>query len=177
MLAAHHGSHAYGVKLLAHQARNRHGDAGVLQDLRADGWQVLHLRRRNLLRHALSFIDVERGQPHVAVGAANGFEPIEVEPEYLIAGIIGLEAATEIVAGHLAPGPDIELVYEDDLRTEDSQARTAEKLFEWLGVPTTAASPRFVRRTPKRLQDAIANYDEVAKLIRQTRFAPMLDDC
>lgn len=175
-LAARRGVTAYGMKLLVHQSRDRHGDNGVLHGVRAAGWQVVHLRRRNLLRHALSFIDVERGQPHVAVGATNRFESITVEPEYLLAGIVGLEAAAKVIAGHLEPGPDLELVYEDDLGTEARQAETSAMLFEWLGLPASSASTRFVRRTPKRLEDAIANYDEVAKLIRQTRYASMLDE-
>lgn len=44
-----------------------------------------------------------------------------------------------------------------------------------LGLPAAPARSAITRTSPPALADSVANYDELAGLIRQTRFASFLD--
>src|SRR5581483_5136873 len=74
----------------------------------------------------------------------------------------------------LAGVPVLELVYEDDLLEPEAQQRTADRVCSYLGLAPAPVKTDLVKLAPRSVADQLENFDEVAALISQTRFAGLL---
>ena len=67
------------------------------------------------------------------------------------------------------------LWYEDHLESRDAQQQTVDELCDWIGVDRFRVEPTMVKISSARLEDEIANIDEVRSVLRSTRFAGLVD--
>lgn len=174
-----HRADVYGFKVKLYQltvAQQIERPATFLRQMRDDGWQVLHLQRRNVLRQALSAIVAERRDVyHLAVGAT-GPKPVHIDPEELLrrADQRAQFSADEHVA--LEGVDHLSLVYEDDLLTPELQQQTAERAFTWLGLDAVPATVRLRRIVEGSWSSVVANADEVAASVAHSRYADLLSE-
>lgn len=172
------GSLAYGFKLRPnHFATQQIEDpARFMRRLHDDGWRVVHLVRRNVVRTALSFLRVQQtGVFHQrARGGAVERYRFHVDPEALIAGAEQVEHEQGVELAALEGIPRLTLHYEDDLLDAASQQAALNRLFDYLELSSVTVSSEFVRLTGDRLAEVIANYDEVAARLAGTRYEPLL---
>lgn len=172
-------SRTYGFKM-----RPRHySDQGIadpaafLQRLHADGWRVLHLERRNLLRIALSWVAsrqtgvVHRTFRDRSRAVARGYVPIDLLREQLAR--VSREVAVEEAA--LARVPHLRLSYEDDLVQEDTRQPIMNRVFDYLDLPPARVSTKYVRLSSDRFEDFVENYDEMAAALAGTQYEPFLN--
>ncbi|MGH9247370.1 MAG: hypothetical protein ACRD29_24280 [Acidimicrobiales bacterium] len=178
-LAGHRGAVAYGFKLIEYQAPVRQGMSigAIARDLVDDGWRLVHLRRRNVLRLALSHYRARAtGRWHLRRADRSPVGPFRVDPEGLLAATYLTEEADARTSTELAGLGGLELTYEDDLLDRTRQQATVDHVCDHLGIPSGQATSSLARIGDPALADAIANYDEVAALVQATRYRCWLDD-
>ena len=172
-------SKAYGFKI-----RPRHyADQGIanpgafLGGLHADGWRVLHLERRNLLRIALSWVTNDQtGVVHRTFRDRRRTPRARhIPPDALLRQLARVSHDTAVEQAALAGVPHLRLVYEDDLLREDTREATMNRVFEYLGLPPAPVSTRYVRLTSDRLEDVVENHQELKTALRGTAYERFLD--
>ena len=171
------GHRAWGCKIISSHlslapATSRPPGDQVLARLAAQGWTIIHLRRRDVLAQALSCIHAERNQHHY--WKAVPFEPFPAEPAEVIAVLHTLDGHERWLDARLAHLPHTTITYEDDLRTPELQRATLGRLTQLLGVADTGARTDLRPIAPSRPGDRITNRAEVADALRHTRFAPLV---
>jgi hypothetical protein len=177
--ARYEGARAYGFKLHVNEITDvqRLGDAErYLGSLLRRGDQIYRLRRRNLLKQVLSFARASQSVYHLTAGEAHPCPgALELDPVDVLAGLTVTERQERLADHVLASLPHTTLVYEDDLADLPSQQRTLDRMFEQLGVSRFDVHPAIVPTSPGRMRDAVSNYDALAAVIGQTRFAKFLE--
>ena len=144
--------------------------AAFLQSLHDDGWKMLHLTRRNVVRHALSGIARERtGVTHKLGGKDSGaFEKLHVEVDELRGWVEDRKERQAREMAAIGDLPRLEIVYDDDLMSAESQSAACARVVEWLGLPPAEMTAKIRPNTPKKLRDFVANFDELAEAFAGT---------
>ena len=149
----------------------------LLAHLTADGWSIVHLRRRNALRQQLSLeIGKIRGCWHGTVDRPPAPPRCRLEPDTFVQRIRLRQAKTEMEEILFAAHPRLSLVYEQDLLDPARHQQTLDKVFEYLGLPTVSVSTNLARTTEARLTDVIENYPEVERAVIDAGLERFLDD-
>ena len=174
-----HGSKAYGFKFIVGHAASlgwRKDLSGFLTALREDGFVFVRLRRRNLLRQALSNMRARQAlEWHTRTESDRG--ATHVDPVHLIYTMRNLEVLHDYLETALPPDtPLIDLVYEDDLQDEDRREKTLATLFTAVGLEPVPPTSTLRKQTPTALAAIVENLDEVAAALRTTRYAEHLED-
>jgi hypothetical protein len=182
--ARHAGARFYGCKLLVVQlvgVQSIRDPARFVAGLDARGWAIIRLTRRNVLRQSLSVLwAVERGKYHRRTGASTASgrpELLTVVPEELITQMHVYERANawidEVAAG---AHRSLTLIYEDDLEAADGHQSTVDTVMGLLGGQSSRASTDLLPTGKRDLSDSIRNFGEIVTAIRETKFAPLLED-
>jgi LPS sulfotransferase NodH len=177
---ARHRGVVYGCRVKIYQltAFQRVRDPGRwLRSMHRVGWQIVYLRRDNLLRQVLSgavlsetgvfhrTVDDPTHPPRVRVDLETTLELLDVR-----ASMLADEAAA------LRGLPHLELHYERDLLTAEAQGATMPRVFEFLGLDEHPVVSPLRRTGASRLVDQIENHDELAAALAGTPHAAFLDD-
>lgn len=174
------GHRAYGFKLLVGQLQQvgrRQDRAGLVRTLAGGGWLVIGLTRRDLLRQAVSWVRAEeQDEFHQRSPRLPAPRPVTLEPEQAIAMMVLVEEANSFIGRTVAGLRHLELTYEDDLADAARHQATVERVMSALDLPAAPVTTRLVPTSPPTLAESVANYDELAGLLRQTRFAAFLDE-
>ncbi|MDY7094121.1 MAG: Stf0 family sulfotransferase [Acidobacteriota bacterium] len=166
-------SPVYGFKLLTHHmlrcSRRRRGASGesFLHRLHRDGWRILHLRRRDRLRQAVSVMaSQQRKHWHHRQGDGRRPQAVQIDVPALLQRLDFSARRQQEELAALGDLPRLELFYEDHLKTFELQQATARRVFQWLDLEPVPVSTSLVPSSPRRLEDFIANYDEVERALR-----------
>lgn len=169
----------YGFKLRPrHYADQNIADASsFVRTLHEEGWVIIHLERRNLLRIALSWVT----RSHTRVVHRTVRDRHRPQRQYipipeLLERLERAETDTLIEQRALADVPAIRLTYEDDLLGHDTQQATMNRLFSELGVGPAVVKSQFVRLSGDRLEDSVENAEEVRRALVGTRWERFLLD-
>lgn len=175
-------SPTYGCKILSYQIRDvqRALDAptNVLKRLHENnGFQVLYLRRTNLLRHALSNIRARREHFHQKEQeASTGGSALHVDPENVIEWMRSSETLREYEHTLLEGVPHLSLTYEEHLRNPATHQSTVNSICEYLNVETAPVDTNYQKVAPPSLQDGVANYRALVQRLDGTPYAKYLDE-
>lgn len=152
-----------------HMTRDRRkpvAPAAFLSDLNADGWKIIHLIRRNVVKHALSTLVAEaRGEYHRFDDSEENIS-IDVDLQNFRRLLTERLEFARQETGALGNLPRIELSYEDDLADESQHQVTVDKLLDEFGLERRAVSAATKKVNRFCPQDLIKNFDEVDKLVR-----------
>jgi LPS sulfotransferase NodH len=175
-LRARRRGQAYGFKLLPDHARlqQRADPAGYIRGLHDKGFRIVHLERRDWLNQAVSVLRALSSQFHFRRGDRAVVAPLRVDPIAVLSVLWMIEDRVRFLRSAVANLPTLELVYEDDLETEERQARTVVRVCEYLGLAPAPAETELVKLTPRSAIEQLENFDEVAALLGATRFAWLL---
>lgn len=182
MHAGIRGARAYGFKVLTIQVREHPHlprSARFFADLHGRGHVIVLVKRRNLLNVAVSFLQAHSvGWHHTRSGPepATGARRITLDPSRVVAALSHLSESSQWNDAVLTDVPHLTVTYEDDLEVAGRHQATVDMITDALGLPAQPVTSNLVRVVPPRLRDRLANYDDVAALVRQTRFANFLDD-
>lgn len=147
-----------------------------VRDRHDAGYELVSLRRRNPLEHALSAaIAWERGDWHRVEGAPARTEAVRLDPVAVLREVRLADEAASEVETMVADRSHVSLVYEHDLRDAACHQATVDRVLGFLGVPTAPVSTSYRRRDVPLLEQ-VANADEIVAALRATRFAPFVDE-
>lgn len=172
------GAEAYGFKLFCGHfgyQPMRQGD-NLVRRLHDQGYEVILLRRENRVAQALSAAIARQTRWHRRQEDGGGFTPIAVDPVEVVVHAFLFEESDAFLETVVADLPHLRFTYEDDLTEPAAQQATVDRICARLGLAAAPATSDLVRLTPRRLGDKVANFDEVARILRTTRFARWLDD-
>lgn len=167
-----HGAPAVGFKLMYSHAERGFGIPAYLKLARVS---LVHLVRENHLDVLLSEETLRaRKYHHAAPGAEVPVVQVELEAATLAHRLARFEAAIDAGRADFKTlgTPWLEVTYEELL--EDPAK--INRILEFLGVERCAESltSQFKKLNPTDHRQTIANYDEVRKALRTTRFAGLL---
>lgn len=173
-------SRVYGFKIRpAHYGAQgiRHPKA-FLAALQAEGWRLVHLRRRNVLRVALSSLRREQTKiVHRKVGdEPDESAPLDVPIDRLLTRMARVEHEMRTEEELLGALPHLRLTYEDDLLREGARQPALDRVFAFLGLPSVPVSTRYLRLSTDDLSAVIRNHDEVRQALAGTRSERFLDE-
>jgi LPS sulfotransferase NodH len=174
-----HASKVFGFHVKIYQLTDVQGvrdPARWLRDLHTRGWRVVALRRRNLLRHVLSNMAITAtGVTHHRTSDASR-ELLTVDPAELLHWMQQRERVGGQEREALDGVPHVALTYEDDLLDADAWPATAAGVFAHLGLDAAPVDTSLRRTNPGRLDQLVANVEEVAAALRGTPYEQFLDD-
>ena len=169
------GNAAVGFKILYHQLTEAW--PGLMEALAADtDIRVLHLVRRNGVKRFLSeyFVGtVTRKNLFLENEEIPALPQVKIPPAILLANLESLENEAEKLRGVFRGHPLHELAYEDSLEDNGPAMRG---VLDFLGLPPAELSVGIKKILPDDPKALIANFDEVAAVLRGTRFEWMLHE-
>ena len=172
---------AYGCKILSYQIKDVQRPPGGREDFlrtlyREHGFQILYLRRTNLVRHALSNIRARRDTFHRKKSDPDaGPTALHVDPDHVVEWMQSSEALHEYEQSLLADVPHLSLTYEEHIRHADDHQSTVDSVCDFLGIESGPVESSYRKVTPLSLKERVANYDELARRLRGTPYAEYLD--
>lgn len=137
--------------------------------------RVLHLVRTNLLDVVVSQETAQaRRQYHAYTSEAVDHSAIDLRTEQLVSQLEGLQRSVDAIRLllRLLPTPSIEISYEELGRSGDA----LDAAFAFLGVVPQRVTSRFAKLNRGPKQALIANYQDVERTLRGTRFERFLAD-
>lgn len=175
--AARAGAVAYGFKTLyTDLGRVQKVDpSAFLRHLSDQGYLIVHLVRRNLLRQAVSWLQATQQQTHYRDSTErSSYKPVRFDPETLIAVMLEAEYIREVERERLQGLPHVTVSYEEDLLDASRHQATADAVFQAVGLSSVPVSTSLVRSSARSLSEALENYEDVAALVGRSRFAEYL---
>jgi hypothetical protein len=172
------GTKAFGFKVLVNSLRvNGIDTRALMARFVADDWLLIGLTRRNVLRQSVSWLRADEQQRwHQRERLDTPLPPIDVNPEDLLTMMVLQDRENQTIASIVGAAPrGVLLTYEDDLRLPQSHQPTVDSIMSRLGLPASPVAASLVPTTPERLEDEVANFDAVTRLVANSRFANLLD--
>ena len=150
---------------------------GWLRSMHRVGWQIVYLRRDNLLRQVLSgAVLSETGVFHRTVDDPTAATRVRVDLPTTLELLDVRASILEDEADALRDLPHLELHYERDLLTPEAQAAAMPRAFEFLGLDDHPVRSRLRRTGAERLEDQVENYQELVDALTGTPHERFLVD-
>ena len=140
--------------------------------------RILHLRRHNMLKQYVSHLllarkRVKKWEPHA-------FQPIpvvttRVEPGAALDYLRKARAMYEHYDSVFAHHQRLPLVYEKMIDGQVLREDVGRAICDFLGVPPVAMKSRLLKMNPDSLHEMVTNYDELARALKSSEFADLLD--
>lgn len=161
-----------GFKLLSYQVRTLCSPAqqsSIREWMEENRVTVFHLRRENLLRHAVSNIyAARRGAYHSTDKRAARRQSIRIEPEELLHWMDGSKALLEFELAFLEGLDRFEIIYEKHLSDAERQRETYSEILAKLDLPHYPSSTTLKKVTPPDLRELIENFSEIERALSGT---------
>ncbi len=156
-------------------------DARMVNAIRGAHLRVVRLRRRNLVKAAVSQIRAEQyaqkmeretGERSWAIKKGRPtLGPSTIDPDLLIKRIAIMEGCDRRLTAAFAPAESLDIEYED---IDASLDAVVGRLRDYLAVPQVPFKVPFDKATPDRLEEAIVNFDQVRARLAATAYAQQL---
>lgn len=172
----HHGD-TYGFKVKIYQLTEAQeiADPGAwLRRMHAEGWAIIHLRRANVFRQALSSMVAAQRRLYHLEGSASAPAPVAIDAGQLLEQTLQRSHLCTAEAQALEGIPHCSVVYEDDLLDPAHHQRTASRVFEFLGLEEVTVSTGLRKIADTSLEQVVANADEVLAVMGASPFADLL---
>ncbi|MBE9067556.1 hypothetical protein IQ260_12890 [Leptolyngbya cf. ectocarpi LEGE 11479] len=167
----HHGAicadYLFGFKLSAvdlittHHMSEPHRFMTLLYDR---GYKVIHLQRRDLMRHAIAILKAQQPTSR------------HIDPQALIATLKQLDEQRIAEAAIVAQVPHLTVTYETDLIDPNVYAHTAQQLCQFLALKQRQRAHYPMKLVHQRISDLVANYDEVYATLKRSDYAYVLSE-
>ena len=164
----------YGCKILSYQLRDVQRIAqgsDFLHQLNAAGFQIIYLRRENLLDHAISNIRARSFGFHQG-RAANTWQQMKVyaNPRTVVERINKSHDLWNYETSLLRGIPHLALTYERDLADEAQHQSTINSICRYFSIQSKPVLSHYQKVSPQTLQASVANYDELVDYLKYTPY-------
>jgi LPS sulfotransferase NodH len=175
-------TNVYGFQLKLTQLERQKIDAKqFLSYLHENGWKIIYLSRKNLFRRIISAKVANSRHQWLYHDSKSGSDystsfKIHLDGEKLLTSLEKAEISELKDKALLEQLPYLEIFYEDDLLKAEQHQKTADKIFDFLGVQSASIETNMVRTPYQNLAEVIENYDEIAALLSKTKYAHYLEE-
>lgn len=137
-----------------------------LSQIHRNGWRIIHLHRRNVVRQQISLeIGKQRGLWHADSENALPPQKYRIDPDVLLRRVRLRKIKSELEKEILSKCSHLSIVYEDDLLDAEMHQATLNKVFEFLQLPSVPVDTKLARTSRDSLQDMILNYSELESIV------------
>jgi LPS sulfotransferase NodH len=145
---------------------------------RDEAIRVLHLRRHNVLKQYVSKLLLSK--PRVKAWQPHATKPVpvvrtHVDPEKALENMRKTRAQYEHFERIFASHPRLALVYESMIADGALSTDVQQRICAFLGVSYHAMHSPLIKINPDRLQEMVINYEELARAVKHSEFADLLD--
>ena len=167
---------ALGFKVKYRAIGDRDAVADLLREFDA---RVIHLQRRNQVKHVVSSLNALRLFDTTSdwnlYSREDRLGPFEIDAVDFAKRLEGLELARELLAAYIAELdlPTLCVAYEDLLTSRES---TFGKVFDFLGVSLEPVESAALKNTPDDLRLVVENFLELRDRYRGTEYEAMFDE-
>jgi len=145
---------------LTYKRKKQLNPTKVIHRLYQNGWKIIYLRRENKVMHAISNIVAQnRGAYHKHDSSQEQLRfnvDLPKLEQYVKNRTLNAEIEPEMVKGL----DFVEVIYERDLENASNHQQTADRVFEFLGLPSSPVKTSHKKVNSKNLRDIFLNYDE-----------------
>jgi hypothetical protein len=177
-LAAKSATAAYGAKLLSYQmaqVQRLRDPVGFLHGLQDRGFRFVHIERESFPQLVSLMVAKSRRIFHRSRTDAPT-PRLEVDVDDVVRQLDWTEMLLDYERRCLRDLPHAHVSYEDDLRDPGRHQATADRLFEWIGVPPAPVAAGVRKLLPEDPRGLIANYAELERAMRAAGHARLLPD-
>ncbi len=177
-LVARTDAPVYGCNIKLDQLQKVHvAPRTFMEERHREGWSVVHLRRLNILRAALSNFIAARHQRYSApLDGAIAVGKTAIDTTELLNLLRWYQRIADEEAEVLAAVPHLELTYEHDLLDAARHQDALDRVFAYLGLAPAPVAAKSARTGRDDLAEEIANYDAVVEAVGRTPYAHWLDE-
>ncbi len=145
--------------------------------LHDNDWKIIYLKRDNFLRQAISAsIAKDRKCWHdVSSNPLEGYQ-IYIDCSTLIKRIEKREILQKKYEEILRDIPYISVIYERDILHQENHQKTLDIIFDYLEINSVPVKTKFFRTTSNQIREFVQNYEEVAEVLRTTKYVSFLTD-
>ena len=157
----------FGFKLSAADLINTHhmSEPHLFMTLLSDrGYKVIHLKRRDLMRHAIALLKAQQPKSR------------HIDPQALLATLKQLDEQRIAEAATIAQVSRLTVTYEDDLLDPNVYDATVRRLCHFLSLEPQQRSQYPMKLVHQQLSDLIDNYDEVHGALERSDYAYVLTE-
>lgn len=176
--ASAHNKNVYGFKLKIEQMKNEHEYKDIdviLSRLETAGWKFIYLKRINILNHTISGLLSNQSKVfHLKNGKEFKHEKINIDCKHLFDVMNYFEDLERQEEESLKYVSYMTVNYEPDLLDNSAHQKTADRIFEYLGISSHPVNTTFRKIIPENLKDIILNYEEMHDFVINTRFGKFL---
>lgn len=166
-LAGKSRSRAYGAKLLSYQMAQVHrfrDPRGFLATLTRRGFRLVHLTR-DTFSQTVSLATAQSRWVFHRAGDAPPAAAAALDPQDFARRLEWSDLLLAYERHCLAGLPHLEVSYEADLLPTARHQATAERVFDWIGVPPAPVAAGLRKLLPEDPRALIENYGEVARAV------------
>lgn len=150
-----------------------------VERLQREGWKMVFLRRRDVVRHAISPILAKaRNLWHTGVDTkARGDPPsVVLKPEQVVGAIRMREDYGKIEEAIVRDFDHFPIVYEDHLQTDAQREEISKSLCHYLGVEKCPLPASLQPTTGSSMSDLVSNFDEIKTAIARAGYGHFLQN-
>jgi LPS sulfotransferase NodH len=181
-LSSSYNTRVYGCHVQIKQIRDVQGKnvAEFLSYLHQQDWKIIYLRRNNYLRQSVSsMLAVQRRLWKSSQTEHLNSDGVEHKYTLDCSALLRWLNKRQIYRKQeqlaLSGLPFLELVYEHDLRGCDQHQKTAERIFDYLGLDSVTVKSSLKRLGSNNLVEQIENYEEVVAMLESSQQMHFLD--
>lgn len=139
----------------------------LFQNLVKEGWKFIHLKRRDYLSQSLSHLVAKQTATwHRRINQAEKPIRVSIDPKEFVFWTELLKR-NKIRENKLFEKLDhLEIVYDDDLQSEDNWPYTSRRIFDFLNVAPASVSSPLLKTYSRPYSEIVENYDELIKLFK-----------
>lgn len=168
----------YGFKVKIEQLKNEHGYkdiAGLLKMFYDNGWKIIYLKRENILSHSISgIISNKTNIFHVRNGNNFLHEKINIDCRHLLDVMKYFDDLGKQEEQSLKNVPHVNVSYETDLLDNSNHQKTADRIFDFLGINACPVNTGLKKIIPENLKNFIQNYEEMHEAVSSSEYSKYL---
>lgn len=146
-----------------------------IETLYNDGFNVIYLRRKNIIKHYLSNLVAEqRGEYHKFDDRTENLK-LFIDCNSFVNKVKERIRFNEEEIAALANIEYLEVTYEDDLESSITHQNTVNKILKYLSLEKKEAITKFKKINTSSLKELISNYDEFAECMTVQGWENYLD--
>jgi LPS sulfotransferase NodH len=165
----------YGFKFFAFHHKNA---GSIVKNLYRQGWKVIHIERKNILKQAFSGIIGTQTQKYIRRDYASSPDQIyHIECDQVINVLRfrkkHLAAEYEILS---AIGNYCSVIYEDDLSDQKNWDETMSRIFQFLGIEPVIVKSSILITDSRPDSERIDSFDEIIRCLNETGYSKVVED-
>jgi hypothetical protein len=169
----------FGFKLQPHHFTYQKiaNPANFINTLVNSGYKIIKLKRRNIVRAALSLQYALKSGTFHRTRMSSGHQDarVYINPEDVIESIKWIEYNSEELDRLSQDYPLLELTYEDDLLDNSVHQITVNSISDYLEIPHTEVHTDLRKVIPSDLSETFVNAEQIISVIRSTNYASYLE--